>query len=103
LKFVIVDRQDEVLPALDGENDVDVDLRAGIRHKRNRPLLTELGNVFCSWFYKETAPDGADTAMTVSTLGEGTAVACPWFRGGAEACLAMNPWRRAAIGVGFMA
>jgi hypothetical protein len=42
LEFVIVFRPDEILPALDGEHDIDVNLRVGIGHARKMPLLTEL-------------------------------------------------------------
>jgi hypothetical protein len=39
-------RFDEILPALDGEHDVNIYLRVGVRHARKMPLLTELGNTF---------------------------------------------------------
>ena len=46
LKFVVMVRLDEALPAFDGEHDMDVDLRVGVGHASKMPLLTELENLF---------------------------------------------------------
>src|ERR1039458_3659936 len=46
LQFVIVLRRNEILPALHGEHDVNVDLGVGVGHEPKMPLLTELGNLF---------------------------------------------------------
>src|SRR5579863_517711 len=56
LKFVVMPGLDKVLPAFDSEYDVDVDLGVGICHERRMALLTELGNLFLSGFYKYGAP-----------------------------------------------
>jgi hypothetical protein len=37
---------DQVLSALNGKDDVDINLRVGIGHAQKMPLLTELGNLF---------------------------------------------------------
>ena len=37
---------DQVLPALDGEDGVDIDLGVGVGHAPTMPLLTELENGF---------------------------------------------------------
>ena len=46
LQFIIVFRRDEILPAFNGEHDVDINLRVGVCHTRNMSLLTELENPF---------------------------------------------------------
>ena len=46
LQFVVVFRRDEILPAFNGEHDVNVNLRVGVCHAPNMSLLTELGNSF---------------------------------------------------------
>jgi len=46
LLFIIMFRHNETLSALDGKNDMDVNLRIGVGHARKMPLLTELGNPF---------------------------------------------------------
>jgi len=46
LKFVVVLRFNEVLPAFDREHDMEINLRAGICHEPKMPLLTELENLF---------------------------------------------------------
>ena len=46
LQLVVAFRRDEALPAFDGEDDLDVDLRVGVGHARKMPLLTELGSSF---------------------------------------------------------
>lgn len=46
LQFVVVLRRDEILPAFDGEHDVNINLRVGICHAQKMPLLAELENLF---------------------------------------------------------
>jgi len=45
LQFVVMFGLNEILPAFDGEHDVDVNLRVGVGHGRKMPLLTELENL----------------------------------------------------------
>jgi hypothetical protein len=37
---------DQVLSALNGKYDVEINLRVGVGHTQKMPLLTELGNLF---------------------------------------------------------
>ena len=46
LQFVIVFRWNEILPAFDGEHNMDVNLRVGIGRLIKMPLQTELENLF---------------------------------------------------------
>ena len=46
LKLVVVRGSDEVLPALNSEYDLDINLRVGVCHARKMPLLAELENLF---------------------------------------------------------
>jgi hypothetical protein len=49
----------DLLPALHGKYDVDVDLRIGVCHPQKMSLLAELGNLFSPMYYKYAAPGGA--------------------------------------------
>jgi hypothetical protein len=46
LQFVVMFRSDEILPAFDGEHDMNINLRIGVGHAPKTPLLTELENPF---------------------------------------------------------
>jgi hypothetical protein len=46
LKFVAMLRREEILSALDGEHNMEIDLRVRIGHERKMPLLLELENLF---------------------------------------------------------
>ena len=51
-------------PPFETEHDLEVNLRAGVRHRWCMPLLTELENGFPRLvFYKDAAPDGASERM----------------------------------------
>ena len=60
MEFVVALWRDEVLPAFDGEHDLNVDLCVGVGHAGKMPLLTELGNHFLGGFYKDDTPDGVE-------------------------------------------
>ena len=46
VQFLFVFGPDQVLPALNGKDDMEINLRVGIGHAQKMPLLTELGNLF---------------------------------------------------------
>ena len=50
--LVVIFGNDEILPALHGEYNVNIKLRVGVCHARKMPLLTELENFFRLGFYK---------------------------------------------------
>jgi hypothetical protein len=56
LQFVIVFRRDEILPAFNGKNDVQINLRVGICHSEYI-APTEL-KLFLFCFYKDFGPTG---------------------------------------------
>ena len=58
MEFVVALWRDEVLPAFDGEHDLNVDLCVGVGHARKMPLLTELGNHFWAVSTKMTPLTG---------------------------------------------
>src|SRR5665213_3303652 len=66
LKFVIVLRLNEALPAFNGEHDMEIDLRVGVGHAPKMPLLTEHENLFYSAFYKDFAPTALPAASSIS-------------------------------------
>jgi hypothetical protein len=46
LKFVVMLRLDKILSALDGENNMKIDLPVRVCHELKMPLLPELENLF---------------------------------------------------------
>jgi hypothetical protein len=46
LKFLVVLGRKEILSALNGKNNMKIDLRGRVRHELKLPLLTELETLF---------------------------------------------------------
>src|ERR1039458_4127593 len=91
LKFVVVFRLDEVLPAFDGEHNMEIDLRVGVGHASKMPLLTELENLFYSAFYKDFAPTALPVTSSIPKMvGQRVFVRDIGFKDGFE----LRPLRR---------
>src|SRR5882724_4180969 len=64
LQLVVMFWIEEVLPAFDGEHNMDINLRVGVGHASKMPLLTELENLFFGCFYKDFTPTACHLRTT---------------------------------------